>query len=196
MRQRNELLKKKTEEAIEPWEMQMAQSAAYLLMKRVGLIENLKGPIGEKMTVLSKGCDLLDIAYEATLTGETPDALFSQIQKNRRKELHLGLTLYGPHRDDVHFSIGGLSVKGFGSIGQKHCVAAALRLCLLEHIQGQTRERPIFSIDDFGAHLDPTRQEQFREELKHLGQIFITSPNVSPEVFPEKKIHEINFIKA
>ncbi|MDN3506393.1 MAG: DNA replication/repair protein RecF [Simkaniaceae bacterium] len=191
MRQRNELLKARSEIAIEPWEMAMAQNACYILEKRKSLIEELKPLLLQKMEHLSCGHDPLEIQYQNTLHGDTSEELLETLQKNRKKELHIGTTLYGPHRDDVLFSIRNLSVKSYASIGQKHSAAASLRLSLFEHIKKNVDEMPLFSIDDFGAHLDPSRQKQFREELESLGQIFITSPNADPEIFPEKKIHAI-----
>ena len=191
MRQRNELLKIKSEETIEAWEMAMAQNADYLLEKRKDLIQELKKPLLEKMHNLSAGNDPLEIQYQSTLSGKNSEELFQHWQKSRKKELHIGTTLYGPHRDDVYFSIKGLSTKSYASIGQQHSAAAALRLCLFEHLKEYTGDSPLFSVDDFGSHLDSTRQNRFQEELTNLGQIFLTSPNANPEIFPEKNILEI-----
>jgi len=191
MRQRNELLKAKSEIAIDPWEIAMAQNASYILNKRKELIDELNPPLLEKMEKLSCGSDPLEMQYQCTLNADSSSELVELLKKNRKKELHIGTTLSGPHRDDIHFSIRDLSVKSYASIGQKHCAAASLRLCLLQHIKKNVNEMPLFSIDDFGAHLDPSRQGQFREELESLGQIFITSPNVDPEIFPEKMLHPI-----
>ncbi len=191
MRQRNELLKSKTEVAIDPWEMAMAQNAQYLLEKRKKLMQELKGPLLAQMEQISSGNDPIAMKYQGTLSGTSAEELLQEWQKSRKKELHIGTTLYGPHRDDVLFSIGSLSAKSYASIGQQHSVAAALRLCLWEHLKTHVGEPPLFSVDDFGAHLDSTRQNRFQEELLKLGQIFLTSPKANPEIFPEKRVLEI-----
>jgi len=180
LRQRNELLRRKIEEAIEPWEEMMTQSAQYLIEKRTQMIQELEGPLSECVRSLSIGADTIGIQYKSS----SPEW-----QKNRRRELHVGTTLSGPHRDDVHFEIEGLSAKSFASEGQKHSIIAALRLCQWEHLYAQTGSPPLMSIDDFGAHLDQGRQAKFQEQLK--GQIFLTSPNESPQIFPDKQIIEI-----
>ena len=192
MRQRNELLKKKIEEAIEPWEMSMAQSGSYLMKKREELIQQLQKPLYEKMLEISSGIDHLGIKYESSLPLADPESLLMHWQKNRKKEFHIGTTLYGPHRDDLIFSIDHLSAKSFASVGQQHSIIAALRLCQWSHLQSQTRRLPFFSVDDFGAHLDESRQRMFQEKLSSLGQIFLTSPAAHYGIFPNKQMIHID----
>lgn len=183
--QRNELLKSRSEVAIEPWEEMMAHSAAYLMEKRAGMIEELKEPLDGCMRGLSSGADSIGIAYKGSLAGGN---LLQQWQKNRKRDLHVGTTLSGPHRDDVHFEIQGLSAKAFASEGQKHSIIASLRLCQWNHLHGQIGTFPLMSIDDFGVHLDSGRQAQFQSHLTNRGQIFLTSPSDLSEIFPDKKI--------
>lgn len=191
MRQRNELLKIKSEEAIEPWEKTMAYSAHYLLSKRTALIQRIQTPLATRCKELSLETDSLHIEYQNSLHASSAEEIFLLFKKHRKKELHIGATLYGPHRDDVIFSLQGLSAKSFGSMGQQHSAAAALRLSLWEDLQKQTGDLPLFSVDDFGAHLDATRQKQFQQALRGLKQIFLTTPHVNAEIFPEKKVFEI-----
>lgn len=192
MRQRNELLKMKTEVAIDPWEEMMAQSAEYIMQKREEMIAELQHPLSESMQALSHGADSIGIHYQSSLPQREREGLWKQWQKNRKKDLHIGTTLGGPHRDDVHFEVQELSAKSFASEGQKHSIIASLRLCQWDHLYGRTGSPPLMSIDDFGAHLDQGRQTKFQEKLGALGQIFITSPNDSPEIFPNKRMIEIN----
>ncbi|MBS0630023.1 MAG: DNA replication/repair protein RecF [Verrucomicrobia bacterium] len=180
LRQRNELLKSKSEVAIEPWEVMMAQSADYLIEKRALMIEQLQQPLNECIRALSNGSDSIGIHYKSS----TPEW-----QKNRKRELFVGTTLSGPHRDDIQFQIKGLAAKSFASEGQKHSIIAALRLCQWDHLEAQVGCSPLMSIDDFGAHLDQERQAKFQEKLS--GQIFLTSPNRSPEIFPDKQVIQV-----
>ena len=191
LKQRNELLKKRSEETIEPWEEMMAQSAFYLMNKRETLVVSLEDPLKEMLLAISSGCDELKLEYQPSLPYSSPAELAQALRKNRRKELHVGATLYGPHRDDVFFSINGLGAKAYASIGQKHSILAALRLCSWDHLKEQTGEIPFFGIDDFGAHLDRQRQHNFEDKLQSLGQIFLTSPSASRDIFPDKHILEI-----
>lgn len=191
LKQRNELLKKHIEEAIEPWEEMIAQSSSYLMSKRQLLINSLEHPLKEMLLAVSSNSDHLKLEYEPSLPCLNSEEIVLVLKKNRRKELHVGTTLYGPHRDDAIFLIDELGAKAFASVGQKHSIIAALRLCIWEHLKEQTGEMPFFGIDDFGAHLDRTRQHNFEEKLQNLGQIFLTSPSASREIFPDKNILEI-----
>lgn len=191
LRQRNALLKQKTEETIDPWEFQMAQSASFLMERRRDLIEELSAPLQKKMLRLSSESDLLKMTYLPSLPTSCPKEMQTYWQKNRQKELHFGTTLTGPHRDDLTFSIENMPAKSHASIGQKHSILAALRLCQWEHLFARTGSPPLFSIDDFGAHLDPERQKAFEAELLQLGQVFLTSPTANRDIFPEKQIIEL-----
>jgi len=192
MRQRNELLRKKTEATIEAWEEMMAQSAHYLMDKRSQMIEELKTPFTEIAGQLSSNEDVTEISYESSLPLASPKELKEHWLTQRPKELHVGSTLQGPHRDDLAFTLNKLSVKSYASEGQKHSVIAALRLALWQDLKKRGRELPLMSIDDFGAHLDARRQRCFEEKLSNLGQTFLTSPEVIPGIFPQEKIFEIH----
>ncbi len=192
MRQRNELLKKRKEETIDSWEEIMAQSAAYLMQKRKEMISELETPLQKSMEILSSGTDPIKIHYQHSLSPQEKDELIKHWKKTRAQELHIGATLNGPHRDDVLFEIQGFSAKSFASEGQKHSVIASLRLCQWEHLRQHTGQTPLMSIDDFGAHLDLNRQAAFQNKVKSLGQIFVTSPNEWPEVFPGKQVIEVD----
>jgi len=192
MRQRNELLRKKTEVAIEPWEEAMAHSGDYLMKKRDEIIRDLQEPIRKTTSQLSSGSDLVEMSYLSSLPVSSPDQLKEHWRSQRKKELYVGSTLQGPHRDDVSFVLKGLSVRSFASEGQKHSVSAALRLCLWHHLHEVGHDLPIMSVDDFGAHLDRMRQSRFEKALSGLGQIFLTSPEVNPEIFPGSHVFEIS----
>ena len=192
MRQRNELLKQKTETAIEPWEETMSISASYLVAKRSELISALKTPLSCYMNTLSGGQENLEITYAHSLSPATPDTFLAIWNKSRKKELHLGATLHGPHRDDVIFTINGFSSKSYASMGQKHTILAALRLCEWKHFENSSSSTPLLGIDDFGAHLDEKRQNHFQEALEGLGQIFLTSPSASVHLFPQKRLLELS----
>ena len=191
LRQRNALLKQTSEETIEPWEMSMAQSGAYLMDKRRAVIAQLEQPLQEKMLSLSADKDTLTLSYEQSLSSFSEEEILEHWQKSRKKELLLGSTQSGPHRDDVTFAIKGMPAKFYARVGQKHSIVAALRLCQWEHLSAQIGHPAFFSIDDFGAHLDQSRQAAFQSQLLNLGQVFLTSPTAHKEIFPQKQLIEV-----
>jgi DNA replication and repair protein RecF len=168
IKQRNFLLKKKQEASIESWEQIMLTAARYINSKRHQFITNLQPLVQENMLKLSSGKDSLEIRYQPSLT--------DNYAKTRPKELHIGASMYGPHRDDLIFTINGKEAKSFSSQGQKRCAITALRLAEWQHFADITHSVPILSIDDFGVHLDETRHGLLLEVMQGRGQVFLTSP--------------------
>jgi DNA replication and repair protein RecF len=183
MRQRNELLRKKSEETIGSWEAAMAHSAAYLMARRKVALEELEPLAAAHMETLSGKKEKLTLSYSPSLTLSSEQALCEQLRKERPRELHLGTTLNGPHRDEIHFLINGQPARSFASIGQRHTLLAALRFAEWERLKGLVAQPPLFCIDDFGIHLDATRQKALQKSLGELGQIFITAPMIEEAHF-------------
>ena len=183
MKQRNCLLRAKTTEAIECWENEMAQSAAYLSQARRQLIEELKEPLSAQSLRLSLDADSVEVRFHPTYA---PPQYVQQLQKMRARVKELGLTLNGPHRDDLSFWIGAKPARTFASEGQKRTAVSALRLAEWERLQSRIGEAPLMAIDDFGGSLDPSRQKHLADFLQTMGQVFLTTPTPS-EAFGEGK---------
>lgn len=176
MKQRNHLLRAQSDAAIQAWEQMMAQSAAYLVQKRKQAALSLKNPSSEWMGILSRYLDSIDIHYQSSLSGD--EALqFQQLwQKTRSKEMHIGATLAGPHRDDLLIHLADKPAKIFSSEGQKRCCISALRFAQWEKMAETLGHSPILGMDDFGIQLDSERKLQLKNHLQKFKQVFLTSP--------------------
>jgi DNA replication and repair protein RecF len=168
IRHRNFLLKQKKEEGLEPWETLMVAAATYIKQKRAELITDLKEDLQKAMLQLSSGKDQIEIRYQPSFT--------DNYQKHRPRELHIGATLLGPHRDDLEIMINGLPAAGYASQGQLRLSVAALRLSQWKHLAREHNVSPLFCIDDFGVHLDEARREALLSHVTSFGQVFLTSP--------------------
>ncbi len=182
MKQRNCLLRTYDEGGIESWEAIMALSGAYLIHKRKEAIADLTPYVEAAWKRFSTGQEHLSIHYRsfgigaADLPEEYAEKLRRYFVSLRKKEAALGATLTGPHRDDLKWEISGKNAKEFASEGQKRSLLAAMRLGQWERYRSMSGTLPLFSIDDFGVHLDADRLHLLKTELKHLGQVFLTSP--------------------
>ncbi len=176
MKHRNALLKIKSEQAIESWEQMMSDSARYLIYRRKQLIEALRPKVETYARFLSGDQDTFDLHYEPSISLKKQDQIESLYQKQRSKELIIGSTLIGPHRDDFHIIYNKHEAKSFASEGQKRTCIAALKMAEWDELKMQTEITPLFAIDDFGIHLDPTRTKTLREQLSSFGQVLLTSP--------------------
>lgn len=171
MKQRNCLLRSAKLDGIDCWETEMAQSAAYLWKIRSEMISELKTPLEAQSKILSGDKETHELQLQAA-----PKSYLQQLQKNRSREIALGLTLTGPHRDDLSLSIDQRPARLFASEGQKKTAIAALRFAEWERLSARIGAPALMSIDDLGLHLDETRRDLLRQALLKLGQVFITTP--------------------
>ncbi len=182
MKQRNYLLKSRSETTLTAWEMAMAPSAAYIIEKRKEALSLLSAPIGRWMEQLSLRKDSLTAQYDCSFSlrdlqnNDLITLLLAQWKRNRSKEMHLGSTLLGPHRDDLSIVISEKEAKNFSSEGQKRCGASALRFAQWEQFYLLIGSKPLLGIDDFGIQLDSHRQKLLQQKLGDFGQVFLTTP--------------------
>ncbi len=169
MKQRNCLLKNKEVGSIECWEVEMALSAEYIGKARHKMIEEIKIQ------------DLANEKHELELETSAAKSYLQQLQKNRVKEMQFGMTLTGPHRDDLQITIDGKLAKLFASEGQKKTAVAALKLAEWERLSCQVGGKAIIGFDDLESSLDDERQAMLKRKLAELGQVFITTPHASEE---------------
>ena len=87
----------------------------------------------------------------------------------------LGMTLTGPHKDDLWIGIGGRDVRFFASEGQQRSCVAALHLGEWQRLKEASTVTPLFMIDDVGISLDEKRKERLLRHLASLGQVFLTT---------------------
>lgn len=168
VKHRNFLLRKKTTASIETWENLMVLSAAYLKQKRQDVVASLTDGLKAAMLELSNTQDLLEIRYISSYT--------ENYLQHRAKELILGSTLIGPHRDDLEIVINGQEARSFASQGQLRTAITAMRLAQWHHLKDHHNAPPLFCIDDFGVHLDGARREALLGKIASFGQVFLTSP--------------------
>lgn len=180
--QRNQLIRQKSEVAIEPWEETMAESALYLMEKREELIQELQTVVSPFMNSLSSHADTLHLQYQPSLTYPNDKiGLKNHWKAYRKREMHIGTTLLGPHRDDLTLLVNNQNARSFASEGQKYCITSSLRLALWQHLQQATGDLPLMSVDDYGVHLDLERRNLLEQQFSKLGQVFLTSPILHQE---------------
>jgi DNA replication and repair protein RecF len=124
------------------------------------------------------------------------ESFHSEIQRLAENERRRGLTLVGPHRDDVSFWVMGsterLQLRSFGSAGQQRTAAIALRMAEAETLRAARGRRPILMLDDVFAELDPQRAERVAGLLtaEKWGQVIVTSPKPTEFALMGKSLAE------
>lgn len=173
LKNRNALLKSRKLSAIEGFEETMAFSAAYILRQRANLTVQLEGLLKEIYHEISGKNEPISLQYRSSFE-PSPEAILKKLAFTRNKDMEMGYTTLGPHRDDLKIQIYEREVKTFASEGEMRTMAAAMRLAEWQRMRQMTNEPPMLLVDDFGISLDPCRASSFAGIIKKLGQVIIT----------------------
>jgi DNA replication and repair protein RecF len=131
---------------------------------------------------VSGGAGTLGIDYVSSLGADLPQgreeihgALIAGLLARRREEIDRGITLLGPHRDDVALAIGDLPAKGYASHGESWSVALSLRLSSYDLLRHESDGDPVLILDDVFAELDVTRRARLADRVAGAEQVLITA---------------------
>jgi DNA replication and repair protein RecF len=188
LRQRNSLLKtsrmsKGSLETLGVWDAHLARTGAELLAERLALVEGLRPYVGKAYETVARGAtrDDADIEYKPSfdLAGRTErddltEALLAEVERRRGDELDRGLSLVGPHRDELLLRLGELPVKGYASHGESWSFALALRLASYDLLRADGDD-PILILDDVFAELDTERRAQLADLVAGAEQVLVTA---------------------
>ncbi len=128
-----------------------------------------------------------------TLTYEAPwrqQGLAAALAEARVQELRRGVSLVGPHRDDVGLSIGGLAARTQASQGEQRTLALALRLAAHLAVAEAVGESPVLLLDDVFSELDARRSRSLFDHLPP-GQALLTTTGPVPEGAQPERVLEI-----
>ena len=182
--QRNRLLKsgQATRDTLAIWDGQLAHVGAKVIKTRKGFIKSLAPLAKGQHLYLSGGQEDLQLCYEG-LAGETAEELeelfLKELQQNTARDMKVGFTHTGPHKDDVSIKIGNTDIRTFGSQGQQRTAALSLKLSELELAKLTKSESPVLLLDDVLSELDPHRQLKLLERVQGF-QTLITCTHLEP----------------
>jgi DNA replication and repair protein RecF len=139
--------------------------------------------------------DTEDLEYIQTADRAEIEVLYAEkLAAVRAKELERGITLVGPHRDDLVLMLGSLPAKGYASHGESWSYALALRLASIALLRAETRTGdPILILDDVFAELDAGRRSRLAGMVANNEQVLITAA-VAEDV-PEELIATVFHVK-
>jgi DNA replication and repair protein RecF len=193
LRQRNTLLKQAAggtrfdESAaftLEVWDTKLTDLGETLARARRELVARLSPVLNETYAAVA-GVEsaIIDAGYDAPWLDE---GLGPTLARVRQDELRRGVTLVGPHRDDVTVRIAGLPSRTHASQGEQRSLALALRLAAHRLVTAETGSPPVLLLDDVFSELDPDRSDAL---LAHLprGQTVLTSASgLPPRARPDR----------
>ncbi|WP_046777649.1 DNA replication/repair protein RecF [Streptomyces yangpuensis] len=170
---------------LDVWDQHLARAGAELLAQRLDLIATLLPLADKAYEQLAPGGGPLGLTYRSS-AGESVDSgaarsrealyevLLAALGEVRGQEIERGVTLVGPHRDDVLLRLGELPAKGYASHGESWSYALALRLASYELLRSEGSE-PVLILDDVFAELDARRRERLAELVAPGEQVLVTA---------------------
>ena len=190
--QRNHLLRllrdgrAKTGE-IDFWNEALVQEGSFITLRRHEVIKDLRSLMEEVHCQLTGNQEELTADYASSIPldalndagGEDIRLAFERtLEAGRDRELALGSSQWGPHRDDVRLLLGGMEAATYSSRGQARTVAIALRLAEGMLLEKERRESPILLLDDVLSELDPSRRHRLLEYVSRSQQAFISTTDL------------------
>jgi DNA replication and repair protein RecF len=172
------------------WDEQLARHGAELLEARLALVDELRPYVGKAYETVARGAsrDDAEIEYKSSVPLDQPApqpieaAIFAELERRRNEELDRGISLVGPHRDDLLLWLGHgagdpdsrLPVKGYASHGESWSFALALRLASYDLLRSDGDD-PILILDDVFAELDSERRAQLADLVSGAEQVLVTA---------------------
>ena len=167
LEQRNNLLKNRdislVYETLPVWDEQLCKYAAVIAFKRAEFASMLS-PIAENIHAeLTDGAEKLEISPEKKYKGDEKqlaERLFNELSANYERDIRLGYTGSGPHRDDLDIEINGTDAKTYASQGQTRTAALSIKLAEVEIFKRLSGEYPVLILDDVMSELDLPRRKK------------------------------------
>lgn len=191
LQQRNQYLKqlqtkKQTDlSLLDVLTLQLSEMAAKILKKRFEFLQLLQQWAEPIHKGISRGLETLKIEYKNSIdVSEDADlskmleAYHQKFDKIKSREIDRGVTLAGPHRDDLLFYVNEKDVQTFGSQGQQRTTALSLKLAEIELIHQEVGEYPILLLDDVLSELDDFRQSHLLNTIQGKVQTFVTTTSI------------------
>jgi DNA replication and repair protein RecF len=189
--QRSALLKRIRDHQEEPHMLdyldeQLSQLANLLMYERKRMLDVLNQHADPIQLSISGGREHLQIRYHPSFKMEHPDnpleaakSYRQQLLDVRRREIHQGVCVLGPHRDDLEFIVNDVNMLTYGSRGQQRTTALSAKLAELDYMKQSTGDEPILLLDDVFSELDASRREYLLQQVLQHQQVFLTSTDLS-----------------
>ncbi len=196
--QRNKLLKNTHDhkvilDQIDIWNEQLASLAAPIIKTRKNFITKLLAPAQKSMDYLSKDAEKLNFEYigaAGETVAEIKQNILNLLEGNLAKDMEVGYTTIGPHRDDIKIEINGKDSKIYASQGQKRSIVLAIKIGELSLFEDVLGEKPILVLDDVFSELDSSRQKKLYESVKDF-QVIMTGTTFKFKPTTEYKVIKV-----
>jgi DNA replication and repair protein RecF len=173
-------------EDIEPWTESLVQQGVRIMRKRSEFVAGFSPYMKQAYEQIAGVDESPSMEYIPSVSmneGESDEELShafgSMLQMRVGDELRRGITLVGPHRDDLRFTLNKLPVQTYASQGQHKTMLVGLKVAEFRYLNDHRDERPVFLMDDVFGELDAHRAQHILSMVHSLGQAIITATDES-----------------
>lgn len=183
LKQKNALLKSGRVSLLDIWDEKLSEYGATIAQMRQSYINNLAEKANAAQRDISGGKEDLEVSYSHSYKigqskKETKDYILEKVLEARKREIEYGMSLTGPHRDDLIFKINSYNAKSYASQGQQRSIVLSMKIAQMEIIKEQEDEYPQLLLDDVMSELDITRRDYLTEKIKGK-QVVISCTDLS-----------------
>ena len=187
--QRNNLLKSNDKNSnalklLDIFDMQLGKIGTEIIISRISFLNKLSKISGRIHKNLTSKKEKLALTYISNVdfTGkckkDIEESFLNNLKLNRKKDLVLGNTSIGPHRDDIKIDINGMDARMYASQGQQRTIVLSIKLSEVEIIRLDKGSYPILLLDDVFSELDEERRKYLSLSLQGI-QTVITSTDIA-----------------
>ncbi len=195
--QRNNLLKNEDVELIHEtlpfWDIKLCEYASTIIYERDAFIKKLMPICSEVHAYLTDG-EVISLSSESAFSGsekEIQSQMLEALKERYEKDIVIGYTTIGPHRDDIKIKVNDKDVKVYGSQGQQRTCALSLKLAELQLFKQRFNEYPVLILDDAFSELDKNRRKKLLSYIKDI-QTIITCTDLTEEMLSQEDVKVFN----
>jgi DNA replication and repair protein RecF len=204
LKQRNALLRGGVRDVdarstLDVFDDQLVHAGAELVRGRLRLLARLVPATAEIYVGLAHDARPIGASYESeyadgplteagTEPGGVEELLRGALERRRQDEIERGITLVGPHRDELHLTLDGLDARHQASQGEQRTLALALRLAGHLVVRDVVGAAPVLLLDDVFSELDPARAAALMQNLPHGQTLITTASELPPDVIAQRTL--------
>ena len=176
LHQRNEVLKSNSclSSNLFSWNLLLAKYGTKIYQHRQQFVATINQNFTKSYTSIANNSDEVNLLYQTTITSPSESQYLNILESNLTKDLYLGHTSFGIHRDDFEFIFNHQPADGSASRGEARSIILALKFIEADLITKELHQKPIILLDDVFSELDESRRKSLIKNFKHH-QIIITS---------------------
>jgi DNA replication and repair protein RecF len=178
------------EDELDFWDEQMSVSGMIILSDRKKLVKNLTVNLPGFYSHFASKEHQLNIVYKSHIEGE----MLAKLRQKRQVEVAARTTIYGPHRDDLIFTLDNQEADKYASRGEIRSIVLALKLAELKFVEETLKIKPLLLLDDVYSELDRYHREQLFALIKEYQTVITTTDidHLSKELLKGAKLVQLD----